>query len=123
MTKKSYTEEDEEFVRFVRTTHTIAETAQLTSLSQSTVKRILAKSKSSVRPDQSEPRPNQTEHQTGWPKPNQFSESSVSPDEMTELRNLVNAQAKAIDRLNKYVFKRDEYEEDAPVTKLVLGKK
>ena len=80
MTKKSYTEEDEEFVRFVRSSHTINETAQLSGLSESTVKRILARNKSPVAPN-TEPR----------------------PDQISELKYMIEKQNKTISRLMEMV--------------------
>jgi len=104
MTKKSYTAEDEEFVRFVRSSHTITETAQLSGLSESTVKRILAKSSNgSVRPDVAV-------------------ESPVRPDEIEELKSMIEKQNKTISRLmNMVAPPRSEYEEEQPTRKLVLG--
>ena len=102
MTQKSYTLEDEEFVRFVRSTHTIDATAQLSGLSKSTVKRILAK---------------------GSDVPNQH--SSVSPDQVNELKAMIEQQNKTIAKLTEMIRpKRNEYEEEQqPVRKLVLGRK
>lgn len=92
MASKSYTPEDEEFVRFVRTTHTLKETAEISGLSENVVKRIL------------------------------YSNSSNKISELEKLlfeqKSLIEAQARAIDKLNKHVF-----EDEPPVTRLVLGKK
>jgi len=104
MTQKSYTAEDEEFVRFVRTTNTIQKTAQLSGLSESTVKRILAKPVTELRPDEK-------------------SESSVRPDELSELKSMIEKQNKIIARLMEMVAPRSDYEDEQPVRKLVLGKK
>lgn len=94
MALKSYTEEDEEFVRFVRTTHTIKETAEISGLSENIVKRIL------------------------------YSKSSNKLLELEKLlfeqKNLIDAQASAIEKLNKHVFKRYE-DEEQPANRLVLG--
>ncbi len=96
MASKSYTSDDEEFVRFVRTTHTLKETAEISGLSENIVKRIL------------------------------YSNSSNKILELEKIlfeqKETIDAQAKAIDKLNKHVFRRDSYEDEAPVTKLVLGK-
>ena len=96
MASKSYTPEDEEFVRFVRTTHTLKETSEISGLSENIVKRIL------------------------------YSNSSNKILELEKLlfeqKVLIDTQAKAIDKLNKHVFKRNSYEDEQPVTKLVLGR-
>lgn len=103
MTKKSYTAEDEEFVRFVRSSHTITETAQLSGLSESTVKRILAKSR------------------IGSARPDDTLQSSVRPDQIEELKTMIEKQNKTIGRLMDMVSPKNEYDEEPRVTKLVLG--
>jgi hypothetical protein len=104
MTQKSYTAEDEEFVRFVRTTNTIQKTAQLSGLSESTVKRILAKPVTELRPDENR-------------------HGSQRPDEISELKSMIEKQNKTIARLMEMVAPRPDYEDEQPVRKLVLGKK
>ena len=98
MASKSYTPDDEEFVRFVRTTHTLKETAEISGLSENIVKRIL------------------------------YSNSSNKLLDLEKIvfeqKSLIDAQAKAIEKLNKYVFRRQtEYEDEQPATRLVLGRK
>ena len=107
MTQKSYTPEDEEFVRFVRTTHTIAQTSLLSGLSESTVKRILAK------------RPVEDRYRT---RPDE--KLSSHPDEISELKSMIEKQNKTIARLMEMVRpSNNEYSEEPKVTKLVLGKR
>ena len=108
MTQKSYNIEDEDFVRFVRTTNTIQKTAQLSGLSESTVKRILAKDPDKIG---TELRPDEKLH------------GSVRPDEIEDLKSMIEKQNKTIHRLMEMVSPRNEYEDEQPVTRLVLGRK
>lgn len=109
MALKSYTQEDEEFVRFVRTTHTLKKTAEISGLSENTVKRILYSNSS-----------NKISELELEVKKILFEQNNL----INEQKSLIEAQAKAIDKLNKHVFKRDSYEDDQqPATKLVLGKR
>ena len=108
MASKTYTTEDEEFVRFVRTTHTLKETADISGLSENIVKRILYSNSS-----------NKVLELESELKKILFEQKNI----IDEQKVLIDTQAKAIDKLNKHVFKRDSYEEEQPVTRLILGRK
>jgi hypothetical protein len=93
MAIKSYTSEDEEFVRFVRTTHTLKETAEISGLSENIVKRIM------------------------------YSKGSNKVLELEKIlleqQKLIESQARAISRLEGKVFPCcSNHEDETPATKI-----
>ena len=92
---KTYTDDDELYVLQLRETCTIKQTAELSGLSESTVKRIIYKTRSDKSSDKSSV---------------QVSEQKTVPlEQFQELKNVVDQQAKLLQKLEKHCFPVKEY--------------